>query len=126
MPARSITVFLDACFSGPGRDGSMLVSARGVTVKAKASVPAGNMVVFSAASGDETAHPYREKGHGLFSYFLLKKLQESKGDATLGELAGYISTGVSRQPIVVNGKSQTPTTTPSSALSDKWQSIKLK
>jgi hypothetical protein len=126
MPARSITVFLDACFSGAKRDGSMLAAARGVAVKSKAGAPTGSMVVFSAASGDETAYPYREKGHGLFTYFLLKKLQETKGNVTLGELSRYISTSVQQHSIVVNSKSQTPTVTPAPALAGRWQSIKLK
>ncbi|MDR1343425.1 MAG: WG repeat-containing protein [Prevotellaceae bacterium] len=126
MPARSVTVFLDACFSGTKRDGSMLVAARGVAVKAKASAPVGNMVVFAAASGDETAYPYKEKGHGLFTYFLLKKLQESKGNVTLGELGSYISANVAQRSIVVNRKSQTPTVIPSPLLAGKWQNIKLK
>ena len=80
----------------------MLASARGVALKAKGDVPQGNMVVFSAASGDETAYPYKEKGHGLFTYFLLKKLQESKGDCTLGELGEYIQTNVRQQSVVIN------------------------
>ena len=56
----------------------MLASARGVAIKAKQNHPQGNMVVLSAAQGDETAHPYTEKGHGLFTYYLLKKLKETQ------------------------------------------------
>ena len=116
---------MDACFSGAQRSGDMLASARGVTIKAEQGVPTGNMVVFSAAQGDETAYPYREKGHGMFTYFLLKKLQETKGDVTLGELSNYIETNVKRQSIVVNGKSQTPTVTPSASL-ENWEGVKLR
>jgi hypothetical protein len=83
------------------------------------------MIVFTAATNDETAYPYREKGHGMFTYFLLKKLQESKGNVTLGELGDYIATNVKRQSIVVNNKSQTPTVIPSPALSGGWENRKL-
>lgn len=86
LPSKAVTVFLDACFSGAKRDGDMLASARGVAIKVKQNYPTGNMVVFTAAQGDETAYPYKEEGHGLFTYYLLKKLQETKGDVTLGEL----------------------------------------
>ena len=111
--AKNVTVFLDACFSGAVRGDGMLASARGVAVKVKKnSVTAGNLVVFSAAQGDETAYPYNEKGHGMFTYFLLKKLQESKGEVTYGELAKYIKEQVSRRAIVINEKSQTPTVIP--------------
>ena len=124
--AKSVVVFLDACFSGAQREGGMLASARGVALKAKADRPQGNMVVFSAASGDETAFPYTQQGHGLFTYFLLKKLQESKGEATLGELSQYISENVTRQAVVINRKTQTPTTVPSSTMTAEWQSQTLK
>jgi hypothetical protein len=126
LSANTVTVFMDACFSGAQRSGAMLASARGVAIKTAPGTPLGNMVVFSAAQGDETAYPYKEKGHGLFTYFLLKRLQDSKGDVTLGELGDYITTNVRQQSIVVNGKSQTPTVIPSAVLGESWQSKKLK
>ena len=126
MSAKNVLVFLDACFSGAQRSGTMLASTRGVAIKVKESAPVGNMVVFSAAQGDETAYPYSEKGHGLFTYFLLKKLQETEGNVTLGELGNYITKNVKQQSIIVNNKSQTPTVTPSTIIENKWQEIKLK
>ena len=123
---QSTVVFLDACFSGAQRNGQMLASARGVAIKAKEGKPRGNMVVFSAATGDETAYPYDDKAHGLFSYFLMKKLQESKGNVTLGELSDYISENVSRQAIIQNSKSQTPTTISADAISTVWKEMTLK
>ncbi|MDR1383575.1 MAG: caspase family protein [Planctomycetaceae bacterium] len=84
---KTVTVFLDACFSGAKREDEMLASAHGVAVKVKDEAPKGNMVVFSAANSDETAHQYEEKGHGLFTYFLLKKLQETQGAAIYGHLS---------------------------------------
>lgn len=126
LNAESVIVFLDACFSGANRNGEMLASARGVALKAKKEVPQGNMVIFSAASDDETAFPYKEKGHGLFTYFLLKKLQETKGDIELRELGDYITENVSRQSVVVNRKMQTPTVTPAASMTDCWQKLKLR
>lgn len=126
MKSNSVVVFMDACFSGSERGNNMLMSARGVAIKAKSAVPHGNMVVFSAASGEETAYPYAEKKHGLFTYFLLKKIQETKGDIKLGELSSYIIDNVIKESIVTNGKSQTPTANPSFSVSDSWQSMTLK
>lgn len=125
LGARSVLVFLDACFSGAKRDGGMLASARGVALKAKKEDPRGNMVIFSAASDDETAMPYEEKHHGLFTYYLLKKLQEEKGDVTLSALADYISRNVRQQATVVNHKPQTPSVVPSTSLADTWQRMKV-
>lgn len=126
VEAQSITIFLDACFSGSKREEGMLASARGVALKAKQSVPKGNMVIFSAAQGDETAYPYKDKQHGLFTYFLLKKLQESKGEVTLGELSEYLTEEVGRQSFVKNNKMQTPTVNVSSPLENSWRQMKLK
>lgn len=125
LNAKSVIVFMDACFSGAQRGNGMLASARGVAIKAKEQKPMGKLVVLTAASGEETAYPYNEKGHGMFTYFLLKKLNESKGDCSLGELAEYIKTNVKRQSIVTNRKSQTPTTIFADAVKDEWMGYKL-
>ena len=126
MPAENVTVFMDACFSGSKREEGMLASARGVAIKARSGMPQGNMVVFSAAQGDETAYPNNEEKHGMFTYFLLKKLQDTKGDVTLQELGEYITKNVSQQSILLNGKSQTPCVTPSASLDASWREWKLK
>ena len=126
MPSQSVTVFMDACFSGSQRGEGMLASSRGVAIKAKEETPTGNLVVFSATQKDETAFPYEEKGHGLFTYFLLKKLQETKGDVTYEELGTYLKKQVSRHAIVVNNKPQTPSMSSSGSMSGKLKSMKLK
>ena len=123
LKSKSTVVFMDACFSGSQRGDGMLASARGVAIKAKEEMLHGNLVVFSAASGDETAYPYREKGHGMFTYFLLKKLQETKGAVTLGELSDYVTTNVKRQSVVTNRKSQTPTVIYSESVGMDWRKI---
>ena len=125
LHARKVVVLMDACFSGAQRGDGMLASARGVALKVKDDVPTGNMVVFTAANGDQTAYPYREKGHGLFTYYLLKKLQDTKGNTTLGALTDYVSDEVARQSVVENKHSQTPTVIPATALSSAWRDMKL-
>ena len=125
LGARRVTVFLDACFSGSTREGTMLASARGVAIKPRSASPTGNMVVFTAAQGDETALPYGSQGHGLFTYYLLKKLQESGGKVTFGELGDYLTEQVSRRSQVVNRKSQTPAVLVSPSLGATWQTTPL-
>ena len=100
-------VLLDACFSGFTKSGSALASTKGV-VKVTSGAPKGNTVVFSASSSNEVAHQYEEKSHGLFTYYLLKKLQETKGNVSLGELFDYIEKEVVRTSVTKNRKSQTP------------------
>lgn len=126
LPVKQTTVFLDACFSGAQRNGDMLVAAKGIAVRAKTEVPIGNMVVLTASQGDETAHFYKKKKHGLFTYYLLKKLKDSKGECTLSELGEYIKKEVAKYSIVENGKSQTPTISASPVLGERWKSMRLK
>ena len=126
LRAKSVTVLLDACFSGVKREGDMLASSRGVAIKVINPRPVGNMIVFTASSGDETAHQYQEKGHGLFTYYLLKKLQETKGDLTYQELSDYVIREVKRQSVVINSKRQTPTLTISDTMNNAWSNLKIK
>ncbi|MBO4800320.1 MAG: caspase family protein [Bacteroidaceae bacterium] len=122
--AGSIVVFLDACFSGAQRGEGVLAENRSVAIKPKETSPKGNMVMFSSAMGDETAWPYKEKGHGLFTYFLLKKLQQTQGAATLDELSDYLIMQVRRQS-ALNLKRQTPTIVASPDLGEGWREWRL-
>ncbi len=124
--AKSVTYFMDACFSGANKEGSMLVAARGVAREAKKETLKGNTVVFSAASGDETAMTFKEKGHGLFTYFLLKKLQETKGDVNYEDLDKYIKDNVKRESFLTNEKVQHPVTNVSENAVNTWKQMKLK
>lgn len=124
--AVSITYFLDACFSGAGRDGGMLVAARGIARAPKKEVIGGNTIVFSATSNDETAMAYDDKGHGLFSYYLLKALQESQGNITYENLYNYIYEKVKNDAFLINEKPQHPMIATSPGAMDTWKSMKLK
>lgn len=126
LNAKSVTVILDACFSGAKREGDMLVAARGVAIKVKDTKPKGNLIVLSAAQGDETAYPYNNQKHGLFTYYFLRKLQETGGTATLGEISDYVKSEVSRKSIEMNGRSQTPSVSVSSSMESVWRNKKLR
>jgi len=119
--AQKVTFFLDACFSGGGRDAGLL-AARSVKVKPKEELVTGNVVVFSASSGEQSSLPYTDKQHGMFTYFLLKKLQESKGNITYGKLADYVKNNVSIESLRINNKEQDPTVKISMDVQDKWES----
>ena len=124
--AASITYFMDACFTGANKEGSMLVAARGVAREAKKETIEGKAVVFSASSGDETAMTYADKQHGLFTYYLLKKLQETEGNVTYEDLALYISKNVKKDAFLLNEKPQTPVVATSPDAASSWKSMKLK
>ena len=106
---RSVTVFLDTCYSGTTRGTDMLIASRPIAIKAlEQSIP-DNFTVMTAAAGDQTAKPLEEAKHGMFSYFLMKGME---GDAdsnqdnqiTAGELHQYVQSNVVQQ----SSGSQTP------------------
>lgn len=119
-------VFLDACFSGAQRDGDMIVAARGARLKPTESAPLGKTIVFSATSGDQAAFSHKEEKHGLFTYYLLSKLQETKGNVNLGELADYLTEKVGFESRRINNMTQTPTVSVARGMENSWKSIKLR
>lgn len=125
MQLNQAVVFLDACFSGAKRDGDMIVAARGVAIKTKEEKPKGNTIIFTATSDEEAAYSYKDEKHGLFTYFLLKRLQEKRGKVSLGELSDYIKNNVSQKSILINGKKQTPTIIVPESMGDNWKNLKL-
>ena len=127
MNANCTAVFIDACFSGATRNnGEMLMSARSIAIEVDESEIDGRLVVFSAASGDQTALSYDEKHHGMFTYYLLNKLQETKGNVTFAELGEYITEKVSLQSQLKNKKEQTPTVVIGSDFGPEWKMLKLR
>ncbi|MGM9679549.1 MAG: caspase family protein, partial [Bacteroidaceae bacterium] len=98
---------------------------RGIVREVKEEDVTGDMVVLTAASGTETALSFDEKAHGLFSYYVMKKLQDTKGDVTFGQLYDYVKKEVKRKSIVAMGKKQTPSVTCSSKIEGKWKNLKL-
>lgn len=126
LKSQSVTVFLDACFSGVERGSSQaLIAARGVAIKPKKEVLSGNIVVFSATSDDETALSYQEKRHGMFTYYLLNELKKSKGNINYGDLYRSVSSQVKKNSILENDKLQTPSVNCSANMKEKWQDLQF-
>ena len=106
---RSVTVFLDTCYSGTTRGPDMLIASRPIAIRAKEQAVPDGFTVMTAAAGDQTAKPLEEAKHGMFSYFLMKGM-EGDADAnqdnqiTAGELHAYVQQNVIQQ----SSGSQTP------------------
>jgi hypothetical protein len=124
-PSKRVTVFLDACFSGGGREQG-LVAARAVKVTPRQNMLTGNVVVFAATSGDQSALPWKDKQHGMFTYHLLNKLKETKGDITYDELSEYLRISVGTRSIIINNKEQNPQTNISPAVEKTWKGWKFR
>ena len=101
LDARTVTVFLDACFSGLTRQGGSIVpGARPLIIVPDRARPPG-VSIYSAASGSQIAHALDEKGHGLFTYLLFRGLgggADFDGDRRIvaGELKDYLDDLVPR------------------------------
>jgi hypothetical protein len=124
-PSERITVYLDACFTGGGRNAG-LIASRGVKVKPKEGVLAGNIVVFSSSSGEQSSLPYTDEKHGMFTYYLLKKLQETKGDVTYSDLFESLNEKISIESLLVNSKEQNPVVNTSQDITEKWKNWKIR
>ncbi|MCX6286521.1 MAG: caspase family protein [Bacteroidetes bacterium] len=120
-----VSIFLDACFTGGAR-GSGLLAARSVKIKPSEEILNGKMVVFTASSGEQSALPYQKEKHGLFTYYILKKIQQTKGYMTFGDLAIYLQKTVSTASLEINQKEQDPEVLTSTDVSDTWKNWKLK
>jgi hypothetical protein len=108
---RSVTVFLDTCYSGDTRGGKerLIVAKRPLLIQLEEQTVPQNFAVFTAAGGDQTAGPLTEKQHGLFSYFLMKGMEggadtNSDNQITARELHTYVRENVVQQ----SGGSQVP------------------
>ena len=73
IPAKKMTVVLDACFSGNSEKGLLFkdISPALVKVKKEFQGPA-NAVLITSAAVDQVSTWYREKRHSLFTYYFLK------------------------------------------------------
>lgn len=123
IKSKNVCVLIDACFSGTNRGGEKGMTASRGIVRIQEDTTSGNTVVFTAASADETAFALKEANHGLFTYYLLKGLKDSKGKIKLGELFRGIKEGVSKYSVLENDKPQTPSSICSPSLSGKWEDI---
>ena len=111
---KTVTVFLDACYSGSSRDNEILLaSARPVKIVAEEQegIPK-NFTIFGASKLNQISSGLKNQDHGIFSYFLMKGL-EGKADAnkdkkiTNSELLAYMDKNVS-QKAAEWGREQNP------------------
>ena len=113
MGAKSVTIFLDACFTGETRNSEMLIkNTRPIVIKPTVSdIPEG-ITIISAASGTQVSGAIEEKEHGLFTYYTLKGLggrADTNNDSLINasELRTFLAEKVADRA-VVDGREQTP------------------
>jgi hypothetical protein len=109
---RSVTLFLDACYSGQSRTGeTLLAGARPILIQPKASTFPSNFTVLSASAPEQIASSSPDLKHGIFSYFLMKGMegeadQNKDGAITVQEMQAYLLDSVGRKAMSINRTQQ--------------------
>jgi len=114
LPYKSLTVVIDACFSGTSQKGLLIknISPAGIEVD-NPIMELPNSSFFLSSSGKEYSSWYEKQGHSLFTYYFLKGLKgeaDSNNDKklTVGELKNYINEEVPYKARRLNNIEQTP------------------
>ena len=106
--AKSVTMFIDACYSGQTRNGEVLVAGIKpvfITTEERAYPP--EFTVITASAADQFSSASQDLKHGIFSFYLMKALEgdadeNNDGRLTSGELQRYLSDMVGRQAMGLN------------------------
>lgn len=114
LPAKEIIVALDSCFSGAGGRSVIAKGARPLVMNLQgATALSRNITVLAASSGEQISSTYDEKGHGLFTYFMLKGIKNEDvvkpdGSIRMDDLFGYLKPQVERIARKQYNNEQTP------------------
>ncbi len=110
---KSVTMFIDACYSGQTRGGDVLVAnAKPLSLKSDLNAYPPNFIVITASANDQMSSSSPELKHGIFSFYLMKGMEgeadaNKDGKITVGEMQEYLSDKVSRQAMTLNRKQTT-------------------
>jgi len=105
---KSVTIFLDSCYSGAGRTGAtLLASARPIAIKSTAQAFPAEFTVISASTAEQISSSSNELKHGIFSYYLMRGMEgdadtNKDGKITTGEMHTYLIENVTRQASLAN------------------------
>ncbi|MCX5830223.1 MAG: S41 family peptidase [Deltaproteobacteria bacterium] len=114
LPAKEIIVALDSCFSGAGGRSVLAKGARPLVMNLQSNMAMPkNITVMSASSGEQISSTYDEKGHGLFTYFMLKGIKnedvvKKDGSIAISDLFSYLKPQVERIARKQYNNEQTP------------------
>ncbi len=111
LNAKKIIVVLDSCFSGSGERSVIADNVKPLVSKVESlTPPAGKLLVFAAAKGNETAGVLDSQGHGLFTYYYLRgidRADQKHRNLTPRSLFDYLKIRV-REKAAAQGRDQVP------------------
>lgn len=128
LNARSVTLVVDACFSGLGAEGSLLGDVSGPQIVVKDPLLVFDKgASFFASKGDQVAYWYPLEKHGLFTYYFLQGLRggaDSNNDrsVTMSELGTYLESEI---PFISRRLDHDPVQQPVITISNQLKSREL-
>lgn len=114
LPAASVTLVTDACFSGGFHSGNLITKGSPISLVPRRSHDGGGRLwILASSAEDEIASWYPEKKHGLFTYYFAMALcgradRNSDGNLTFGEIKDYLDENVSYLARKLFNRAQTP------------------
>ncbi len=117
IPAKSVTVVLEACFSGASQSGSVITKASPIYLKAKETIIPPNITVIAAGAANQIASWEQDSSSGLFTKYFLKGMSGEadaepygNGDGKVGydELSRYFKETLTYYARRYYGREQTP------------------
>lgn len=117
LPAVSVTVVLEACFSGNSQAGRVQPAASDIVPAAKPVPIPPNITVISAGASNQIASWEEDRAHGLFTKYFLKAMSGEadrppygNGDGTVDwqEARAYLTETVTYHARRYYGRDQTP------------------
>jgi tetratricopeptide (TPR) repeat protein len=114
---RSITIVLDACFSGASDRGMIVQNASPLVMEITQPVNTiSNGAIITSSQGDQISSWYPEQKHGLFTYLFLKAMRDimaSGGALTVAEIEQRLTgaDGVNDTALRLHSREQMPQVT---------------
>jgi hypothetical protein len=113
IPAKSIVVVLDACFSGGSQQGMLIKDASPMYIDVQMPLLRNRFNLFTSAEGDQIASWYPDGKHSLFTYYFLRAIRgeadkDRNREINLKEIKNFIEENVTYMARRIYGREQTP------------------
>jgi len=113
IKAKSMTLVLDACFSGGSQQGMLIKNASPMYIEVETPIFQNKFNLFASAKGDQIASWFPKGKHSLFTYYFLRAI---RGEAdknrnrkiTVSEIDNFLKDNVQHMARRLYGREQTP------------------
>ncbi|MBT3967412.1 MAG: caspase family protein, partial [Gammaproteobacteria bacterium] len=91
LKARSVTVVLEACFSGLSQESKVVTHASPIFVRQRPTAVPENITLIAAGSAEQIASWEQDRSHGLFTKYYLKAMSGEADQSPIGNGDGEVS-----------------------------------